>query len=186
MPIDDTPALIQSISEQYPALAGPLSNAAVSFAPPTNDGRQLEFYPPWEDDNPTPGKSHVQVFGNGLTGEALQSAIAGDMLHLLGGYHPDTGDVPDPKFRALKNEFAQSFTPHQHSTNLKAYEMDKASYGDVGNFDQWLDRSRTDAYIRGHLFPDKADNWRGFYTPSQIKILERMRNYLTGASDASD
>lgn len=174
--------LISNIASEYPTLGEPLRSSEISFAKDPGDGRQLEFYPPWESENPTPGKPHIQIYGD-LQGRELEHAVAGDMLHYLGSYHPETGEAPDPKFRDLKSQFAQTITPEQDAMNRRAYEMDKKAHGDVGTFDEWMERSRIDAYIRGHLFPDREDNWRDAYTPEQKLILNRMDNYLRAGSE---
>lgn len=174
--------LIDSIAAEYPTLGEPLRSSQISFEKDPGDGRQLEFYPPWESENPTPGKPHIQVFGD-LQGRELEHAVAGDMLHYLGSYHPETGEPPDPKFREMKSEFARTITPDQDATNRRAYAMDQRAHGDVGTYPEWLERSRIDAYIRGYLFPDREDNWRDAYTPDQKIILKRMDDYLREGSD---
>lgn len=174
--------LINNIESEYPMLGGHLRSSEISFEKDHGDGRQLEFYPPWESENPTPGKPHIQVYGD-LQGRELQHAVAGDMLHYLGSYHPETGEAPDPKFRELKSQFAQTITPEQDAMNRRAYAMDQKAHGDVGSFDDWMERSRVDAYIRGYLFPDKEDNWRNAYTDEQKNILNRMDNYIRSGSE---
>lgn len=137
----------------------------------SNDGRQLEYYPPNEAMNPHKGRPSIEIFNKGLQGDALQNAIFGDMLH-----HQPT---IDPQFAALKQQFQSSFNPQQTEINKARYQQAIQS-GETGSFDDWMNRSQVDAYIRGYLAPDAADEWRkqGAYTPEQMKILDSMKALL--------
>lgn len=137
----------------------------------SNDGRQLEFYPPNEAMNPHKGSPYIEIYNKGLQGDELQSAIFGDMLH----YQPTV----DPQFSSLKQQFQSSFNPHQTEMNKSRYQQ-AVQAGETGSFDDWMNRSQVDAYIRGYLAPDAADEWRkqGAYTPEQVKILENMNALL--------
>lgn len=47
-----------------------------------------------------------------------------------------------------------------------------------------MDPYRADEFLMGYLTPDKADEWRNFYTPDQRKKLGKMAEYLMRGSTA--
>lgn len=165
------PDLLAEIARQYPAIGRHRFTLRRGQGP-----GQLEFFPAWEERNPTPGEHTIEIRNPALTGQALQDAIAGDALHLLGAVDPRTGKAVDPAFRALKEQFLGTLTPEQVAVDRRVY----GESGDPRPFEQWMERSRGDAYLRGYLFPDAADEWRrqGVYTPEQQGLLERIRRYL--------
>jgi hypothetical protein len=177
-PFDDE---VSSITKAYPALAPYDWSGVDSRAKGISNGRQLEFYPPEDPDNPTPGKPTIEVFNPELQGEALKQAILGDMLHHL----PSV----DPGWAALRQKFLQSLTPEQDKKNKEEYAIDREQYGETAPYDQWMQMSRLDAYLRGYLTPDKNDNWSKpigkspAYTPEQLQLLEQMREHLEGGTD---
>lgn len=178
--------VLDNLSTRYPQLAPHLKNTVISRGNPSEaNGRLLEYYPPWEDDNPTPGKSHTQIFDPKLTGDSLHGAVAADMLHLLGAVDPRTGEPIDANFLALKNKMAEGMTPEHHRTNLEAYKMDKRDFGDVGSYDDWMKNSRIDAYSRAGVFPEQNPEWKGFLTPQQEETAGQMRSYLESAPQQS-
>jgi hypothetical protein len=169
--------LLGAVAQQYPALAPHLGNFIVQWGPAQADARQLEFYPPWERDNPNPGKTTLELYNRDLNGAALQNAVAGDALHLLGAVDPRTGEPVDQRYYAMKQQLLGSLTPQQQSIDRRAYERERA-FGDPGPYDDWMQRSRLDAYIRGRLTPDANDAWGRAYNTQQLNLLEGMRNYL--------
>ena len=53
------------------------------------DDRQVEFFPPWESQNPNPGKLTVQPYRKELaSGEGLTNTVSGELLHYIGGETP--------------------------------------------------------------------------------------------------
>lgn len=173
---------VAAVGKQYPALLPYLGNVRVQYgtaSSPTDD-RQLEFYPPWESNNPNPGAVTLELFKRDLQGPALQSAIAGDMLHLLGSTDPRTGQAIDPRWLAFKQQLIAARSPQHQQMDQGAYEDDKKQ-GEAGSFDDWMMRNRADAYIRGYITPDVTDEWRkqGVYTPELSKVLDGMKGYLT-------
>lgn len=168
--------------EMYPRIADTLKEFNLSYgkSPPGGEDRGLEFYPPWETDNPTKGKPHIQIFNRGVAGDELATAIAGDAMHLLGSVDPRTGEPINPGVRLLKDNLRRSLTSEQLRLDQKIHKQTK----DPRPFEDWMDISRTDAYIRGYLFPDAEDEWRKqeVYTPEQVRMLESLRSYLTTPS----
>ena len=177
--------LMATVFGKYQALNRNKDIFSVTQAPQTNDGRQLEYYPPWERDNPQPGKATVELYNTKESPEVMQNLVAGDMMHYMGSVDPRNNQTVDPTFRALKTELLQNLTPQQLAVDREAYERDKRFYGEnPPSFEDWMDFSRGDAYIRGYLTPDAHDEWRkrGGYTPKQKDILEKLRTYMQRGS----
>jgi hypothetical protein len=180
----DLSGLAAAVAQKWPRLDPHLKGAKIQWGPAQADDRQLEFYPPWEQDNPNPGQTTLELYNRKLTGPALESAVAGDMLHLLGTTDPATGKPVDQRFFDLKQQLNAQLTAQHRNMDFDAYKRELPLYGDnPPSFSQWMQQSRLDAYIRGYLTPDEADNWRkaGAFTPAMTKTLEEMRSHLESA-----
>jgi hypothetical protein len=172
--------LLGALAQQYPALAPHFQNMVVQQGAPQSDGRQLEFYPPWESDNPNPGKSTVELYNPDLQGKGLENAVAGDALHLVGSVDPRTGQPVDPIYYGMKQQFLGMLTPDQQAVDQRAYQREAPMYGgNLPPFADWMQNNRSDAYIRGYITPDAEDNWRNVYNTQLLNQLEAMRAYLT-------
>lgn len=171
------PAL-DAVAKNYPRLAPYLPNVVVQRGK-SDDDRQLEFYPPWERDNPNPGKITLELYRD-MKGDALHSAIAGDLLHHLGGTDPESGTPVDPQFYAMKRAVADSRDPRSVALDQRTHAAAVANEGETRSLKDWLDQSRIDAYIRGYITPDDADEWRksGIYQGPMLSAVEQIKNYL--------
>ena len=161
--------IVAEVYARYPRLT-PLAIEVVDSRGLRPDVRgSLEYYPPGERMNPKPGKRTIELFNPALRGDALRSALAGDMLHGL----PEI----DEDFAGLRQRFKSSLTPEQSKFDRSVYAQNRE---DHDTFDSWMERSWLDAYIRGYLFPDQNDEWRksGVYTPGQQTLLEEMRQHI--------
>ena len=178
--MSDLADMVAPISSEYPTLASHLKNFALQWGDPARNpgGGSIEFYPPWESENPNPGRPTIEVFDRNLQGPALQKAIYGDSLHHLGGTD-EHGTPVDPHFHSMKQDLIKSLTPEQLAVDQRAYDRAKG-HGDGRSFDDWMQDSRGDAYVRGLLAPDANDEWKDVYTPDQRKTLADMFFYLKG------
>ena len=169
----DLVSALANARTRYPRLGS--FPATASWGPESAPG-QLEFYPPWEGRNPTPGLAHVEVYNRGLRGGGLESAVAGDLMHMLGAVDPRTSQPVDRDVFGFKQAYLRTMTPGQRAMDQRAY----AQSGDPRPFDDWMQQSRLDAHLRGYLFPDERDEWRlgGNYTPDQAALLEQLRFLL--------
>lgn len=160
---------MEAIFRKYPRLAR--YGFEVDYGPPERNigGGYLEFFAPDEEMSPRPGVPYIEIYDRKLTGDDLERAIYGDMLHHL----PSV----DPEFRRMREEFIGTLTPQQKAIDRRAYERMKMR-GEKRSFRDWFDISRKDAYLRGYLAPDARDEWAGAYTPEQRRRLETMREYL--------
>lgn len=187
----DLAPVLKSIGDEYKALLPHVPNMSAAWGKQAPDEtRKLEFYHPWQDDNPSPGKLTSEVFDRSLKGDILRDSIAGDSLHYLGTKNPDTGKPIDPTYRAMKDKLIGSLTADQKKTDREAYDMDIAEYGPRGlmddprtgkpvTFETWFDENRADAYMRGGIFPKNNPGWDEYLTSQQKKILSDARGYLT-------
>ena len=124
--------------------------------------------PAVNEDNPTIALRSLKSNPN------LQRRILGDMLHDL----PQT----DEKFNSMREEFKTSMTPGQKDLDRSVYEeailpdgTSKHAYGENRSYEDWHDRSRLDAWVRGRIAGQWGDE---YYTDKQKEITDNMVRYL--------
>jgi len=170
--------VLQDVATTYPALAPHTKNALVYDATPPKgeEDNGLETYPSWESENPHPGKVTMEVYKPFQSREEARDGIAGDLIHIAGSVNPDTGKPVDPIYYRLKQDVKKARTPDQIKMDYREYK----SSGDKRSFDQWFENSRSEAYVRGRLFPDKNDDWARHYksNPQLRKAVDKIGSYL--------
>ena len=175
---------VQAVGQRFPRLLPHLAQSVVGYGTPRgpDDNRQLEFYPPWERDNPNPNRNTIEIYNRNLRGPALQAAIAGDLLHALGSIDPRNGRAIDSNFLDMQRRLGGVRNADALRVDRAAYERDRAApYGaGVGGYDQWDQRSRIPAYVRAGLFPENNPEWANAITPEMRPVLNEMRTYLQG------
>lgn len=178
----DFSSIAQNIGGKYKALAPHVEQFTVGYGDPAKNvgGGAIEFYPPWESENPYPGKPSLMIFDKNVKGDALQNMIAADMLHYLAAVNPETNKPVDPRWRQFRERLMTIRGPKNLQMDRRAYEEAKKSDKESRSFADWLDTSRADAYVRGYLLPDERDEWRkgGAYTPGMESVLKQMQQYL--------
>ncbi len=181
---NDAPELADALTAAraaYPALAPHLDNSVVQYgtASGPNDDRQLEYYPPWEAQNPNPGKHTIEIYNRKLRGDDLRDSVAADLLHGVGSIDPRTGQPVDPQWYELKQQLGASRNARHSAMDLGAYEQEKASPYGAGPYADWDKNNRLDAYVRGALFPTQNPEWQnGIFTPEMQPIIGKMKSYL--------
>lgn len=177
---DPLVAARSAVGAQYPVLEPHLRNSVISYGTPTgpNDDRQLEFYHPWDGENPNPGKNTIEIYNRGLKGDDLHAAIAGDLLHRLGSKEPSTGLPVDPKFYQLRQELSNARDVTHRRIDRDAYQREQSSPYPPGEYPAWDQHSRLDSYVRGGLFPKQNPGWDRMITPEMQPIFNRMNTYL--------
>jgi hypothetical protein len=174
---------LNAIAQKYKALAPYMAQSEIVQSPKKpGDDRGLEFYPPYESDNPRPGKITFELFDQ-MNPQQREGAVAADALHHLGGY-ADEGhtQLVDPTWFKMKNELMGMRSPRQLAVD--ANEAKNLEPGDTP--EAWLQRSRADAYVRGGVFPEQNPEWQepGWFTPEQQAHFEKMKTYLrNGATE---
>ena len=154
-------------------------------------GGGLEWWPPEETGppgypHPSGGGVYIsEIFDDELRSnpEALKDAVYRDALHGLPG--------KDKYWKILREDFRNNFDPNI----LEFLKKRHAKQGEHDSFDSWMDRSMTDAFLRG-AFGDEGQlgasfrgepeyEWKGqrgkseqWYSPKQREILDKMRKYL--------
>lgn len=169
------------VSRAYPGLARYAPNTRVQWGKTSGpqDDRQLEYYPPWETDNPNPGKSTVELYNRNLKGQDLTDSVALDMLHHTGAIDPRNKKPVDPEYYAMKRQIVDQLRKRQAPWDVQDYK-DSAKYGPVGSFDDYLENNRADAYIRAMVSPRMNPEWRGpgLFTPEMQATGAKIRDYL--------
>lgn len=175
---------LAAVGQKYKALSPYMAQGEIvdSSGKPGAGDRHLEFYPPYESDNPRPGKITFELFDK-MNPQQREGAVAADALHYLGGYSDAESTRPvDPAWLKMKNELMGMRSPRQLAIDTN--EAKNLEPGDTP--DRWLQRSRADAYVRGGVFPEQNPEWQepGFFTPEQLAHFEKMRAYLrNGATE---
>lgn len=166
----ETEAALEAVLEKYPKLQGYNWAIVDSRGKESKYGGGIEFYSPDESESPVPGRPTVEVFDKKLKGEALEKAIFGDMLHHL--------PAVDPEFESMRQKLYGSLTDDQKAVDQKAYDKAKIAHGEERSFEDWMHQSRLDAYVRGRIAPDEANDWADVYTEDQAKVLKEIEDYL--------
>ena len=174
---------LAAVAQKFPRLKPYLSMVDITQGKTRQgDPRGLEFYPPWESENPHPGRITLELYRN-FTPEQMTGALGGDLLHYLGGGNPQSNQPIDPRYRQLKQAVLSARTPQQDALDHRMYSQE-VKRGEGRSFQDWLWQSRGDAYIRGWITPDEADEWRqhGFYRDPKMKqAVEAISQYLAGS-----
>lgn len=168
--------LLDQVRQRYKAIGNYDLNIIDSREKGISNGRKLEFYPPDERDNPTPGRPTVEIFDPSFQGDQAADMVAADFLHYLGKVDPVVSD--------LRRRFRESVTPEQMMMDRNAYNRAiSGSYGykETRPFDDWYDFHRLDQYLGSMFLPRESENyqdWDRVMTPKQRHILARIRQYL--------
>lgn len=176
---DPFAAAVMQAKQQYPRFAK-LPLALTKGTGPMYS----ETYPPEEDENPVPGKWTIQLRSPEALGDQKKwpDEVSLEAIHGL--------QATDPGYQKLTDEFVHSMTHDQLSDARRAYQRDMKNAG--GNFmntgqpepfDSWMKRVQAQEYIRGGIFTKVIPNWigpkgEGRYTPAQMKLLDKIKNYL--------
>jgi hypothetical protein len=179
---------LSEVQKQFPRLAPYLNNVMIQQGKKAaGDDRGLEFYPPWESKNPNPGKITLELYDK-MEGPTLTTALGGDLLHYLGGTDPKTNKPIDPQYYSMKQAVLNARTPQQQAMDQREYQNAVKNEGEKRPFEQWLQQSRIDAYIRGYVTPELGgkypDEWRkqGQYNnPAMLQAVQAIQKYVTSA-----
>jgi len=168
--------MTQEVLAEYPGMK------KIPFEVGRGVGRgKVEAYPSSESRSPRRGKNYIEFLSDteGSPRNEVKSMLAGEVLHFLGS-RDEKGQAVNPAFRKFKDEFRQSLTPEQLAFEQHFYRKMKQSGHETRSFDDFMEFSRTDAYIRGYLFPDKDAEFLqpGVFTNQQKRLLERARTFL--------
>jgi hypothetical protein len=172
-------AAVNDVKQSYPRLGKIPFTAQWG---PEGSPYHMEFYQPWQEDNPNQGVPTVEVYDRNLKGKDLSDAIAADMLHHLGAIDPRSGQPVDSNWRTWRQQFMDLQSPQGKQMDRNAYDgtypgsPGPSEHKQNGQpFETFMEQSRIDAWIRGavfHQWPDEV------FTPDQLKLARRMRRYL--------
>lgn len=179
---------LAAVGKKYKALSPYMAQSEIVQSPKApGDDRHLEFYPPYESDNPKPGKITFELFDK-MAPQDKENAVAADALHYLGGYSDAAGQKPvDPQWLKMKNELMSYRSAPQRAIDQEVYD---GGHDPGDSMDAWLQRSRADAYVRAGVFPAQNPEWQlpegdpEGPTPDQRAIYAKMGAYLrNGATE---
>jgi hypothetical protein len=172
---------LQDVAATYPVLAPHTKNVLAYDATPPKGSEDdgLETYPPWEEFNPHPGKITIEVYKPFQSRQEARDAIAGDLIHIAGAINPSTKQPVDSTYYKMKQEVKKARDAEQIAIDYKAYK-DDVKNGEKRSFNKWFENSRSEAYVRGRLFPDKNDEWKSFYekNPKLKQAVDNIGKYL--------
>lgn len=169
---------LSSVGKKYPRLAPLASGAVAQWGDDPGDGRQLEFYPPWEEQSPVPGKTVLQFYNRKMPAEQLPDIAAADLLHQLGAVDPRTNKPVDQGWLDEKNKFLETLTIPQMNTDQREYMSDRKKFNSTQSFTDWMNNSRSDAYLRGAIFPDQNPEWHDYLSDEQRATGARLLKML--------
>jgi hypothetical protein len=128
-----------------------------------------------------PNKTVLEVYDQKTAKDPnlLKQFAFGEAIH---------GAKQDPKFAALRQEFSDSFYPDLMADKKQRFATGKLG-GDLApmpggkeTFEQMMNRSGTDAYIRAYFMKDVpnygSEEWLSQLSPKQFEVLNKMRDYL--------
>jgi hypothetical protein len=179
---------LAAVGQKYKALAPHMAQSEIIRSPKAKgDPRGLEFYPPYESENPRPGKITFELF-NKMNPRQTEGAVAADALHYLGGYSdPEQTKPVDPQWLKMKNEMMSFRSPAQRGVDERAFA---GGHEPGDTIDKWTDRNRADAYMRAGAFPEQNPEWQlpkgdpEGWTPQQEELIAKMNAYLhTGGTE---
>lgn len=178
-------AAVQAVNRQYPLLANVPINVSRAAGP-----YQDETYMPWGEDNPTPGKLSIQLrAARPKTPQELQDIITTEAMHYLGNVKPG-GEPVNPAWWNLKQQFRQAMTPRDQELAQQHWQEEQKAFKDTGgregdnrSYDDFMNQSYLDMFMRGYMFPkSQGQEWverQGKWPPAQAKILDQMQRLLT-------
>jgi hypothetical protein len=130
------------------------------------NGRKLEFTEAYDDryDNP-----FIEIFDPALKGKELEQALIGEFLH----------EAPrrNEEYAIMRSNLNEIKTPKQLQDDVDRYNYAVENYGEDRPFDQWLEVSGLDAFIRGHA----VGQWpKDYYTDMQKEFIDAMMQKIRG------
>ena len=177
-PADPYAGAVSAVQQRFPRLARIPLNVTAGKGP-----YESEVYQPWQSNNPAKGKFTVEMRSDkakAQRGPMLQDAIAAESFHHLGTTKPD-GKPVDPEWWNLKQEFRKTLTPRDLELAKQHWQEEQKS-GEKRSFDQFMNQSYLDMFLRGYMFPEsQGQEWvdrKGKWPSQQAAVLEKMKGLL--------
>lgn len=161
------PIDLAEVAKRYPALAPHLNNTVAQWG---EGPGVMEFYNPDDQENPNKGKITLQFRDRSIQPDQIPDLAAADMLHYLGS--------SDPQYQALRSQMLGLRTPQQLYADKENYTRELKQFGNLGSYDDYMNDNRSDAYMRGAVFPNVNPEWSGYLTPEQKALGEKAMQYL--------
>lgn len=169
----------QRVKQKFPAI-GKLPITVI----PERGAGYAEYYPPDEAYNPKPGQHTIGVRRLDLPDNEIESIILGDSLH--------AAPKLIPEFKKLRDAFMQIMTPQQLGVIRDMHAQDKSPR----TFEQFVDQSGADAFIRDYFFQKSGSipggkpfvegvgPVMGAFSHDQLPILQEMERVLKSGGES--
>lgn len=155
---------------QYPYLKD--KNISYINTPNEKDNRYLEFWPPNEEGAPDMPRPKELPINNVGIQVIKQSTTPTD---ILADYVSHYGVNTDKQLSKLYKDFEKA-TPKKQMEDRYNYHVKK--YGEDRPYEQWYQSTGLPEMFRGYTFNQWGENAKDYYSPEQLKVLDKVRNKL--------
>lgn len=147
--------------------------------PSGGHGGGLEFFPPDETMNPSPGTPLIEVYED-IPEDKLEKILVLEALHY--------GSIIDPNYQEFRGRFERSMTPKQKEMSHRRFERFSnprpgdpwENHPETRGFRQWFEISELDQLIGGL----HTGNWPSdSYSEFQKGIMGDFMSYLRSGKE---
>jgi hypothetical protein len=166
-PVSD---LWERAQTQYPYLKD--KNISYINTPNEKDNRYLEFWPPNEPGAPEmPRPKELPINSVGIQ-VIKQKTTPTD---ILADYVSHYGVNNDKELNKLYKDF-EKVTPKKDMEERYKYHV--KNYGEDRPYEQWYKSTGLPEIFRGYTFNQWGENSANYYSPEQLKVLDKVRKKL--------
>lgn len=163
--------LLSKAEQEFPYLKGKNINVVVD--PESKIGGKLEFYDEKETgtgDTPRPKGLPLGQVGVEIRDTNIRP------IDILGDYVSHYAVYNDPKLKPLYDEFIKTI-PEQQQRDRYKYAVE--NFGEDRPYEVWKEMSGDPGMLRGYVFDQfPKEELDRIYSPEQIKLLDRIKDYL--------
>jgi hypothetical protein len=163
--------LLSKAEKEFPYLKGKNINVVVN--PESKIGGKLEFYD--EKETGTGDTPRPKGLPLGQVGVEIRD-INIRPIDVLGDYVSHYAVYNDPKLKPLYDEFIKTI-PEQQQRDRYKYAVE--NFGEDRPYEVWKEMSGDPGMLRGYVFDQfPKDELDKIYSPEQIKLLDKIKEYL--------
>jgi hypothetical protein len=164
------PDFLSQAQQEYPYLKN--KEIDILYNPKPQEQRYLEFYPP--DEPGAPDMPRPKELPMGRVGmEVFRSDVR--PIDILGDYVSHYGVQSDPELQKYYGQFGESTDPEMMQ---RRYQFHKEQFGETRPYDVWYKQTGLPELFRGYTFNQFGENAAQLYSPQQLMILDRVKQYL--------
>ena len=175
-----SPDIISEAKKQWPVLNNP--NLEYLYTPKSGANvPYLETFPPGETggpDEPRPKQFPMDKYGIQVYKSDTQPVnVLGDaVVHMM--------RFTDPTVKSYYDQFEKSLTPKQEAILHRQYQWHVDNNGEKRPYGQWYSQSGLTQLFGGYVFGGTKKWPQSFYTPDQLKMFDKLMQYLQNAKPA--